>query len=103
MQNAFALIQRNWLWMSVESFVVGALTIVSFLCNLGRRTSNDPPSNQSCSSVGLVLRKTGAGSLELEIIEEQRLYIPAQRFLWDWARSADEDNAKPPEEVAVKR
>ena len=103
MQNAFALVQKNWLWMSVESLIVGVLTIVSFLCNLGRRTSSDPPYNQSCSSVGLVMRKTGARSLELEIIEEKQLYLPAQRFLWDWARPADEDYAKPPEEVAVKR
>ena len=30
MQNAFALVQKNWLWMSVESFVVAVLTIVVF-------------------------------------------------------------------------
>ena len=53
----FLLVQKNWLWMPVESFVVGILTIVSFVCNLGRRSSANPPRNQSCSSVGLVMRK----------------------------------------------
>src|SRR5262249_42687753 len=34
MQNAFALIQKNWLWLTVQSFAVVSLTIVSFVCNL---------------------------------------------------------------------
>ncbi|MFY9687220.1 MAG: hypothetical protein WAJ88_15580, partial [Pseudolabrys sp.] len=39
MQSAFALVQKNWLWMTVESIVVSVLTVVSFVCNLGRKAS----------------------------------------------------------------
>ena len=49
MQAAFALVQRNWLWMTVESVVVAFLTIVSFVCNLGRNASSEPPGSQACS------------------------------------------------------
>jgi hypothetical protein len=103
MQNAFALVQKNWLWMWVESFVVCALTIVSFVCNLGRRGSADAPRNQICSSVAMVMHKAVTQSIEIETIEEKPLDLPAQRFLWSWARPADENRAELPEEIAAKR
>ena len=103
MQNAFARVQKNWLWISVESFVVGILTIVSFVCNLGRRGSANPPGNQSCSSVGLALRKAVVSrSTDIETIEVSSLGLPAQRFLRSWARRADRERAKARENIVAK-
>jgi len=67
MQKAFALVQKNWLWITVESFVVFALTVVSFLCNLGRRSSAELMDYQSCSSLGLVLHKTAHSTGDLNV------------------------------------
>jgi hypothetical protein len=103
MQNAFALVQKNWLWLLAESLVVGVLTIVSFVCNLGRRRSADAPQNQACSSVGIVMRKAVTQSIEAETVEQKPFDSPAQRFLWSWVRPADGDRAEPAEEIAAKR
>jgi hypothetical protein len=84
MQNAFAMVQRNWLWASIESVVVTALTIVSFVCNLGRKASPEPPANQACSSLGMVMHKVSERPFDLESIDSTLLNAPAQRFLWNW-------------------
>jgi hypothetical protein len=73
MQNAFARVQKSWLWIPFESLSVGVLTIVSFVCNLSRRGSAEPPRNQSCSSVCLAMRKTMSRSTDIEIVEPSSL------------------------------
>ncbi|HET7802768.1 MAG TPA: hypothetical protein VFL53_00880, partial [Pseudolabrys sp.] len=84
MQAAFALVQRNWLWMTVESVVVAFLTLVSFVCNLGRHASSEPPASQACSSLGLVMHKVADRPFNLESLDSTLLRAPAQRFLWNW-------------------
>ena len=84
MQAAFALVQRNWLWVAVESIVVAFLTVVSFACNLGRNASPEPPANQACSSLGIVMHKIAERPFELESLDTSLLRAPAQRFLWNW-------------------
>ena len=69
MQNAFALVQKNWLWMSVESFVVGVLTIVSFLCNLGRRTSSRPAAQPVLFERGACHAQGGCSLARTRVIE----------------------------------
>lgn len=84
MQSAFALVQKNWLWMTVESIVVSILTVVSFVCNLGRKASAEPPANQACSSLGLVMHKVAERPFDLKSIDSTQLRAPAQRFSWNW-------------------
>jgi hypothetical protein len=103
MRNAFALVEKNWLWLPLESVVVSVLTIVSFLCNLGRRSSTKPPPNQDCSSVGLAMRKAVSRPLEIETIDAKPLDLPAQRFLRSRARPVGKDRAEPPGEIAETR
>jgi hypothetical protein len=94
MQNAFALVQKNLLWLPIESFLVAILTIVSFLCNLSRRSSGGPPRSQDCSSVAMPMRKAFTRAAGIEVIEAKPLDLPAQRFLWSWARPAGDDRHK---------
>jgi hypothetical protein len=84
MQAAFALVQRNWLWITVESIVVAFLTVVSVVCNLGRNASPEPPANQACSSLAMVMHKVAERPFELESLDTSLLRAPAQRFLWNW-------------------
>ena len=102
MQDAFALAQRNWLWMTVESVVVVVLTIVSFAFNLGRTASGAPPPNQACSSLGLVMRKVTERPFDLESIDSTLLKVPAQRFLWNWA-SADQAETNDRQSMSAKK
>jgi hypothetical protein len=78
------LVQRNWLWITVESIVVAFLTVVSFVCNLGRNASPEPPANQACSSLAMVMHKVAERPFELESLDTSLLRAPAQRFLWNW-------------------
>ena len=94
MQAAFALVQRNWLWVTVESVVVAFLTIVSFVCNLGRNASSEPPANQACSSLGLVMHKVVERPFDLASLDSTLLRAPAQRFLWDWASHQAETDGR---------
>ena len=103
MQNAFALVQKNLLWLPIESFLVAILTIVSFFCNLSRRSSSVPPRNQVCSSVGMPMRKALTRATEIEVIDPKPLDLPAQRFLWSWARPADDDHIKEPVNISEKK
>jgi hypothetical protein len=102
MQAAFALVQRNWLWMIVESVVVAALTIVSFVCNLGRNASPEPPASQACSSLGLVMQKVAERPFDLDSIDSTLLRVPAQRFLWNWT-SAEQAAANGRQSVSAKK
>jgi hypothetical protein len=86
MQVAFALVQRNWLWVTVESLVVAFLTIVSLVSNLGRKASAEPPASQACSSLGMVMHKVAERPFDLTSIDSTLLRAPAQRFLWNWTR-----------------
>jgi hypothetical protein len=86
MQRAFALVQKNWLWITVESFVVFVLTVVSFLCNLARRSSAVLPDDQSCSSLGIVLHKAVHSTVD-DTIEARPHDISAGRYLRSWTKT----------------
>jgi len=103
MQNAFALVQKNLLWLPIESFLVAILTVVSFLCNLSRRSSSAPPRSQDCSSVAMPMRKLVTRAAEIEIIETKPLDLPAQRFLWSWARPAGDERIKESANASEKK
>jgi len=102
MQTAFALVQRNWLWITVESFVVAFLTLVSFVSNLGRATSSEPPANQACSSLGLAMRKVAERPFDLGSIGVTLLRAPTQRFLWNWT-SADQAETNGRQSMSAKK
>jgi hypothetical protein len=102
MQAAFAVVQRNWLWMPIESAVVAFLTIVSLLGNLGRSASPEPPRNQACSSLGLVMHKVVDRPFDLESIDPTLLKAPAQRFLWNWA-AAEQDAGSGRQSMSAKK
>jgi hypothetical protein len=65
LQRAFVLIQRHWIWMSLEIFVVSILTFISFVSNLLRFSSKAAPSNQVCSSLALVMHSTMGSSVKV--------------------------------------
>jgi hypothetical protein len=94
MQTAFALVQRNWLWMAVESVVVAFLTLVSFACNLTRKVSSEPPANQACSSLGVVMHKVGERSFDIKTDDPALQDAPAQRFLWSWTSPEAETDSR---------
>jgi hypothetical protein len=102
MQAAFALVQKNWLWVTVESVVVAFLTIVSFVCNLGRSASPEPPASQECSSLGLVMHKVAERPFDLESIDSTLLRAPAQRFLWNWM-GADQAETSGRQSMSAKK
>jgi hypothetical protein len=80
MRKAFTLIQENWLWFSVQAFVVGILMVISFISNIGRRSAGEPPRNQICSSIAITMRKEGVLSPLSDDVEMEPLDIAAQRF-----------------------
>ena len=102
MQAAFALVQKNWLWVTVESVVVAFLTIVSFVSNLGRNASSDPPANQACSSLCLVMHKVVERPFNLESIDSTLLRASAQRFQWNWV-SAEQPAASDRQSMPAKK
>jgi hypothetical protein len=87
MQAAFALVQKNLLWIVIESVVVAFLTVVSFISNLGRIASSEPPKDQACSSLGLVMHKVTARPFDLNSIDSSVLRTPSRRFLWNWTNA----------------
>ena len=87
LQAAFVLAQQNWFWATAESLVIAFLTIVSFIGNLGRKASREPPANQSCSSLGMVLHKVVDRPFDLGSIGSTSLRLPAQRFLGNWTNA----------------
>jgi hypothetical protein len=80
MRNAFSLIQKSWLWISIQSIVVSFLMIFSLIFNFGRRSAAEPPVNQNCSSIGLAMRKTGTAFLDPDSFEADPLEPAAKRF-----------------------
>ena len=86
--------QKNWLWLSIESVVVAFLTLVSFVSNLGRGPSSEPPASQACSSLGLVMHKVTERPFDLESLDSTLLRAPAQRFLWNWRSDQAETNGR---------
>jgi len=80
MQNAFRMVQRNWLWIFIEIFVVGILTAVSSICNLGRGAAADPPNNQFCSSLAFLMRKNLVAHLPETVMKPELLKRAVQRY-----------------------
>jgi len=81
MQQGFSLVQRSWMWLPIESFVIVILMIVTFVSNLRRCISAEAPDGQVCSSFALVMRKTTTHSVKVDnSIEMPR----SERSLWNW-------------------
>jgi len=102
MQAAFSIVQRNWLWLAIEGAVVALLTVVSFISNLGRTPSSEPPANQTCSSVGLVMHKVAGRPFDLDSIDSTLVKVRAQRFLWEWRNAAGAETSDRPSMSAKK-
>jgi hypothetical protein len=97
MRNTFSLVLKNGFWLPLATVAVSLLLVVSFLCNLGRRSALRPPRNGLCSSLALVMRKTTLVSSEADIIDEQPLDLAAQRFSQGRVRLVSAGRAEQPE------
>jgi hypothetical protein len=78
------------------------LTIVSFICNLGRTASSEPPANQACSSLCLVMHKVVERPFDLASLDSTLLRAPAQRFLWNWTKD-DQAETKSRQSMSAKK